>query len=209
MFEQVFAAVEHTGFPPLGELGADRRRGVEGRDPGAGRAHPLGERALRHELRLDQTSLDIFGQDQPLRGPRRSGEGADHLLDLSVLDHLAHIGRIGGQGGAAARRIRHAGQVFGALLGDRLIEVDRHSDDGKPAEPEGRTIRNVADRIIEAGTDLTPGAHAPTADFLFTGLIMRQASPGGNPLSVPDGTSSAGLRADRRSWLQPSTRRCR
>jgi hypothetical protein len=86
------------------------------------------------EFRLDQAPLDIFGQDQPLRGPRRRGEGADHFPDLPVLDHLPHVGRIGRQSGAAARRIGHAGHVFGALVGDRLIEVDRHPDDGKPAE---------------------------------------------------------------------------
>jgi len=40
--------------------------------------------------------------------------------------------------------------THGALLGDRLIEVDRHPDDGKPAEAERRPVRDVAHRIVEA-----------------------------------------------------------
>ena len=61
VLQQVFAAVEKARLPAFGEFGADRRRGVEGRDPGTCRAHPLGERALRRELGLDQTLFDIFG----------------------------------------------------------------------------------------------------------------------------------------------------
>ena len=79
LFEQVFAAVEDARLAALGELGADRGRGVEGRDAGAGGAHALGQRALRHQLGLDPALLVILAEDQPLRGAGRRGERADHL----------------------------------------------------------------------------------------------------------------------------------
>ena len=161
MLQQVFAAVEKTGFAALGELGADRRRSIERRDPGAGGAHPLGQCPLRRKLRLDQTLIDIFGQDQPLRGTRWCGEGADHLFNLPVDDHLPHVGCVGRQGGTAARRIRHASQILGTLLGDGLVEVDRHPDNREPAETDRGSVRDVANRIVETCVDLALGAHSP------------------------------------------------
>jgi len=58
--------------------------------------------------------------------------------------------RIGGQCRAAALRVGDAGQVSGALHGDRPMEIDRHSNDRKSAETESRALRDVADRIVEA-----------------------------------------------------------
>ena len=43
------------------------------------------------------------------------------------------------------------------------MEIDRHSNDRKPAETESRALRDVADRIVEALAYIILGAHSPTA----------------------------------------------
>jgi len=184
VLQQVLAAIEETRFPAFRKLGADRGGGKESRDPCASRTHPLGERALRDELGFDQTLIDIFSQHQPLRSPRRRGESADHFLDLSVPDHLPHIGCVVGQGGAAARRVRHAGQILRTLLGHGLVEVDRHPHHREPAEADRGSVRDVANRIVKARIDLVLGAHSPARHLLFlstshhaAGDARRQPAP--------------------------------
>src|ERR1700730_13960160 len=146
------------------------------------RLHPFGERALRHELRLDQPLIDIFSQDQPLRGSRRRGEGADHLLDLTILDQPAHIGRIGRQSGAAARRIRHAGQILCTLLCGRPVAGDRHPDHGKPAKADRGPVRDIANRVGKARIDLALGAHSPPrGSCRASGLACGRQEPPATP----------------------------
>src|SRR5260370_18491146 len=50
LFQEVFAAVEDSRLAPLGQLGADRSRGIYGGDAGAGRAQPLGQGAMRRRF---------------------------------------------------------------------------------------------------------------------------------------------------------------
>src|SRR5216684_4291420 len=154
VFEEVFAALKAPRLALFGELGADRGGRVERRDAGAGGAHALGQGALRHQLGVNEALLVILAEDELLRGAGRRGERADHLLDLIVGDQGAHVGSVGRQGRAAPRAVRDAGQVFGALLGQRPVEVDRHADDGKPAKPDHRAVGDVADGVGEGGVDL-------------------------------------------------------
>src|SRR6185437_5138516 len=164
LFEQVFAAVEDAGLAPLGELGADRRRGVKGGDAGPRGAHSLGQRALRHQLGVDPAALVILAEDQLLRGAGRRGERADDLLDLIVADQPLHGRRVLGQGRAAAGAIRHAGEALGALLGERAIEIDRLPDHREPAKPDRRIVGDVGDRVGKAGENLV-SRHRPSRSF--------------------------------------------
>src|SRR5216684_402806 len=161
VFEQVFAALKAARLAPFGELGADRGGRIKGRDTGAGGAHALGKRALRHQLGVNEALLVILAEDEFLRGAGRRGERADHLLDLIVGDQRAHVGPVRRQRRAAPRAVRDAGQIFRALLGQRPIEVDRHADDGKPAKPDHRAVWDVMHGVGEAGVDLGFG-HGPS-----------------------------------------------
>ena len=55
----------------LGDLGADPGRGEERRDPGAARAHPLGQRALRRQLDLELAGQVLAGELLVLPDVRR------------------------------------------------------------------------------------------------------------------------------------------
>src|SRR5216683_2338186 len=86
-------------------LSRDRGGRIKGRDTGAGGAHALGKRALRHQLGVNEALLVILAEDEFLRGAGRRGERADHLLDLAVGDQGSHVGTVRRQGRAAPRAV--------------------------------------------------------------------------------------------------------
>ena len=77
-------AAEALHFLALGDLGADAGPGVEPRNAGAARAHPLGERALGAEL-----DFELAGEILPLELLVLADVGRDHLLHLSRPQQLA------------------------------------------------------------------------------------------------------------------------
>src|SRR6266705_3200960 len=56
-------------------------------------------------------------------------------------------------------RISHSmvGTSSGILLGQRLVEVDRHAHDGEPAKADHRAVRDVANGVGETGEDFAFG----------------------------------------------------
>ena len=118
VLQDVGASVDLPRLLALGERRADAGRAEERADPGTGRAHPLGEVALRHHL-----ELDLAVAVEPVEDP---GVG----LPRERADHLAHpaLGQQRGQPGVAvAGVVGHDGQVGRALLDQRVDQRDRHA----------------------------------------------------------------------------------
>jgi hypothetical protein len=95
VFQQVLAAIDHPGLAPSGELGSNSRGCIERRNAGARCAHPFGQRALGDEFGIDFARFVIFGERQHIGWTGGSGERADDLRYLAVLDQHADIGHPG------------------------------------------------------------------------------------------------------------------
>ncbi len=123
VLEHVGAPVDLAGLLALGQRRADAGRAEERADPGAGRAHPLGEVALRHQLQLDPA------------GAVEAVEDPGVLLARERADHLAHP-PLGQQRGQA--RVAVAGVVVDTRSGRRRpgrISASISST-GMPASPK-------------------------------------------------------------------------
>ena len=82
--QHVGTAVEPAHLLALGDRRAVAGGREEGGDPGAARAHALGEGALR-----DQLDLDLAGQEHLLEHLVLAHVGRDHLAHLAVLQQEA------------------------------------------------------------------------------------------------------------------------
>ena len=149
VLEQIRTPAELRRLLALSDRRADAGRGVERRDPRAGRAHTLRERALRHQL-----DLELPGEKLRLEDPVLANVGGDHLRDLVVGEQQAQPEVID------AAVIGHDDQLARAQLPQRRDRALRDPAQPKPADDQRRTITDVRDRRRERTHDLTH-AHSP------------------------------------------------
>ena len=119
----------------LGDHGADAGLGVKARNARAASAHPLGQRALRVELKLQ-----LAGQILPHEFGVLADIGRDHLLHLPRLKQLpdaepVDAGIVGGES-----------QVLGAGVADRGNQKFR---DAAEAEAAGGDEHAVEEQAVQ------------------------------------------------------------
>ena len=117
----------------LRDEGPDAGRRVEAGDAGSARAHPLGERALRHEL-----DLELARQELPLELGVLADVGGDHLADLARLEQQAQAPVVD------AAVVRNDGQVPDAVAPERRDQVLRDAAEAEAADDERRAVATSA-----------------------------------------------------------------
>ena len=125
----------------LGERGAVAGRREEGADAGPGRADPLGEVALRHELELD------------LAGAVLRVELVAVVLPGERADDPAHPTRADERGEpdvAVAGVVVDDGEVARAALDEGLDELHRLPGRPEAADEHGGAVGDVGDRVDRA-----------------------------------------------------------
>ena len=171
VFQHVVAAVDGAGLPALGQRRADPGGAVERADPGAGRAHPLGQIALR-----DQLQLDLPGAVQAVEHVRVG-------LARERADHLAHPSRgqqCGQPGVAVAGVVADDGQFPGALLDQRVDQPDRHPGHAEAADQHGGAVLDPRHRFGRGADDL---AHddSPSGSASTRWAIRKAVFAAGTP----------------------------
>jgi hypothetical protein len=138
------ASVDLPGLLALGQRRADADRAVEGADAGPGGPHPLGERALRHDLQLDPAGPVQAVEDVGVALP---GEGADHLAYPAGLEQRgqAHVAVTGVAG--------DDGQVPGSLPDEGVDQVERHPGQAESADQDGGAVLDAGDGLVGGGGD--------------------------------------------------------
>jgi hypothetical protein len=140
VFEDVVDAVDGADLLALRDRRTDAGARVEGPDAGAAGPQALHEGALRHQLDLDLTGLDLLLG----RGPglaRSGGERDDQAVHLAVLDE--GVGPVV----AGAERVRDDAEPPGALFAQRDGETGRKAvRHAEPGDRHARTVRDIGDR---------------------------------------------------------------
>ena len=138
--EDVGAAVDDAALLAFRDQRAGAGRREETADAGARRAHPLGERALRHQL-----DFDLLLQELPL----------EFLVLADVgRDHLAHLPRAQQRPDAVvvdAGVVADDGQVLGAAAMQRGDQVFGNAAQPEAAHHDGGAIGNDGDRLVGGG----------------------------------------------------------
>ena len=138
--EDVGAAVDDAALLAFGDQRAGAGRREEPADAGAGGAHPLGERALRHEL-----DFDLLLQELPL----------EFLVLADVgRDHLAHLPRPQQRTDAVvvdAGVVADDGQVLRAAAMQRRDQVFGNAAQPEAAHHDGGAVGNDGDRLVGGG----------------------------------------------------------
>ena len=152
--EHVALAVDDPGFLALGHDGAVGRRREEAGDARAGGAHPLGERALRHQF-----DLELAAQELPLEFLVLADVGRDHLPDLprpqqDAGAEIVHAGVVADDGEALrAARVQGANQVF------------RNAAHAEPAHHDARSVGNERHGGVGVGEDFVHDVIIQTQSF--------------------------------------------
>ena len=111
--------------------------------PGAPGAHPLGERALGHEL-----DLELAREELPLEFGVLADVGRDHLADLPRPQQQAEAPVVD------AAVVGDDRQVLDAAAHEGRDQVLGDPAEAEAADDEGRTVGDVAHGLVGRGDDL-------------------------------------------------------
>ena len=167
VLQHVVAAVEGALLLALLERRADRGARVEGGDAGAAGADALGQRALRHELELGAPAAVELGED---RRVGRARVRADHLRDAPGLDQRRQADL------AAAGVVVDDGQVGGALVDQRVDQLDRAAGLAEAADHHRRAVEDVGDRLGRARRPSCRSCASPPVSVTLRRLGRRAFS---------------------------------
>src|SRR5579862_4492355 len=144
VFQNVFAAANLPLFLAFGELGADGRRRVEGRNAGPGRAHALRHRALRHDFKLDAAFAPERFEHNRIGGAR------ERAHDLS---HVAGFQKLRQPQMPDARIVGDNRQILGPLLDQTIDQHVRLADAAEAADEHDGAIGHPRHRLGHGSYD--------------------------------------------------------
>ena len=134
-----------AGLLAFGDESAVAGRRIEGADPGARRAHALGEVALRDDLELDFAGAKSRVEHVQVRLAR---ERAEDFFHPSLFDELGEAGL------AVACVVGDYGEVLCALGDQRVNQRSRLAGQAKAADQHRCAVADIGDSLGDGSAPL-------------------------------------------------------